>query len=43
MSQIPALKNDRRIWVLPVEAQLTPLSADLTQMISEKQRGSSSA
>lgn len=42
--QIPALKNDRRIWVLPVEAQLTPsFLADLTQMISEKQRGSPSA
>jgi len=42
--QIPALKNDRRIWVVPVEAQLTPsFLAGLTQMISEKQRGSPSA
>ncbi len=43
-SQIPALQNDNRIWVLPVEAQLSAgFAADLLSMILEKKRGSSPA
>ena len=42
--QIPALQNDARIWVVPVEAQLGgTFAADLLQMISEKKHGSSPA
>ena len=42
--EIPALKNDARIWVLPVEAQLDAgFVTDLLQLISEKKHGRSLA
>ncbi|MFZ6658912.1 tetraacyldisaccharide 4'-kinase [Undibacterium sp. TJN19] len=42
--QIAALKNDARIWVVPVEAQLdASFAATLIQMISEKTHGSTPA
>lgn len=42
--QIPALLDDARIWVVPVEAQLdAAFAASLIQMISEKKHGRTSA
>ncbi|MFZ6875476.1 tetraacyldisaccharide 4'-kinase [Undibacterium sp. Di27W] len=42
--QIPALLEDTRIWVVPVEAQLdAAFAASLIQMISEKKHGRTSA
>ncbi|MFZ6680879.1 tetraacyldisaccharide 4'-kinase [Undibacterium sp. Tian12W] len=42
--QIPALLDDTRIWVVPVEAQLdAAFAASLIQMISEKKHGRTSA
>ena len=38
--QIPALKNDARIWVVPVDAHIDQqFATDLIQMISEKKHG----
>ncbi|MDP1977041.1 tetraacyldisaccharide 4'-kinase [Undibacterium sp.] len=42
--QIPALLDDARIWVVPVEAQLdAAFAASMIQMISEKKHGRTSA